>query len=249
MALKRRWSLPSKISFFLLRLASFSKPHLTWFDLQRFVENSSVSACYNELIQIEHGEVRCQFKLRYRQDKHTPPVSANTRTHTPTGGASFLFRRACNSVFTALDHCQEAVEITSEDHVIQVGLCEHIGHICLKHMWNLTNSCTVFPSSMWTQHSSRWWATTRGSWLGKNWLNFPRATRTELTCWIPSTPASKKEKSVSSLPHTSLQTWAQNNCLTVLSPQEWQGIYYARKKSGDSIQQHVKITPVIGQGG
>uniref|UniRef100_A0A3B4XJ23 Phosphodiesterase n=1 Tax=Seriola lalandi dorsalis TaxID=1841481 RepID=A0A3B4XJ23_SERLL len=87
---------------------------------RRFVENSSVSACYNELIQIEHGEVRCQFKLR-----------------------------ACNSVFTALEHCQEAVEITSEDHIIQ----------------------------------------------------------------------------------------------------EWQGIYYARKKSGDSIQQHVKITPVIGQGG
>uniref|UniRef100_A0A673BHW0 Phosphodiesterase n=1 Tax=Sphaeramia orbicularis TaxID=375764 RepID=A0A673BHW0_9TELE len=59
---------------------------------QKFVENSSVSACYNELIQIEHGEVRCQFKLR-----------------------------ACNSVFTALDHCQEAVEITSEDHIIQSG--------------------------------------------------------------------------------------------------------------------------------
>uniref|UniRef100_UPI003AAEE8C1 high affinity cAMP-specific and IBMX-insensitive 3',5'-cyclic phosphodiesterase 8B isoform X4 n=1 Tax=Centroberyx gerrardi TaxID=166262 RepID=UPI003AAEE8C1 len=57
---------------------------------RRYVENSSVSACYNELIQIEHGEVRCQFKLR-----------------------------ACNSVFTALEHCQEAVEITSEDHVIQ----------------------------------------------------------------------------------------------------------------------------------
>uniref|UniRef100_A0A671UZG7 Phosphodiesterase n=1 Tax=Sparus aurata TaxID=8175 RepID=A0A671UZG7_SPAAU len=60
---------------------------------QRFVENSSVSACYNELIQIEHGEVRCQFKLR-----------------------------ACNSVFTALELCQEAVEITSEDHIIQVGM-------------------------------------------------------------------------------------------------------------------------------
>lgn len=30
---------------------------------------------------------------------------------------------------------------------------------------------------------------------------------------------------------------------------EWQGIYYARKKSGESVQQHVKITPVIGQGG
>uniref|UniRef100_A0A3Q1HXL9 Phosphodiesterase n=1 Tax=Anabas testudineus TaxID=64144 RepID=A0A3Q1HXL9_ANATE len=87
---------------------------------RRFVENSSVSACYNELIQIEHGEVRCQFKLR-----------------------------ACHAIFTALEQCQEAVEITSEDHVIQ----------------------------------------------------------------------------------------------------EWQGIYYARKKSGESMQQHVKITPVTGQGG
>lgn len=31
--------------------------------------------------------------------------------------------------------------------------------------------------------------------------------------------------------------------------QEWQGTYYAKKKNGDSIQQNVKITPVIGQGG
>ncbi|XP_075581911.1 high affinity cAMP-specific and IBMX-insensitive 3',5'-cyclic phosphodiesterase 8B isoform X7 [Pelecanus crispus] len=57
---------------------------------RQFMENSSITACYNELVQIEHGEVRSQFKLR-----------------------------ACNAVFTALDHCQEAVEITSEDHVIQ----------------------------------------------------------------------------------------------------------------------------------
>uniref|UniRef100_A0A8D0HEZ4 Phosphodiesterase n=1 Tax=Sphenodon punctatus TaxID=8508 RepID=A0A8D0HEZ4_SPHPU len=58
---------------------------------RRFVENSSIIACYNELIQLEHGEVRSQFKLR-----------------------------ACNSVFTALEHCHEAIEITSEDHIIQV---------------------------------------------------------------------------------------------------------------------------------
>ncbi|XP_072715094.1 high affinity cAMP-specific and IBMX-insensitive 3',5'-cyclic phosphodiesterase 8B isoform X5 [Ciconia boyciana] len=57
---------------------------------RQFMENSSITACYNELVQIEHGEVRSQFKLR-----------------------------ACNAVFAALDHCQEAVEITSEDHVIQ----------------------------------------------------------------------------------------------------------------------------------
>nr|KAF6490553.1 hypothetical protein HJG59_013986 [Molossus molossus] len=58
---------------------------------RRFMENSSIIACYNELIQIEHGEVRSQFKLR-----------------------------ACNSVFTALDHCHEAIEITSDEHVIQL---------------------------------------------------------------------------------------------------------------------------------
>uniref|UniRef100_A0A8C3JB57 Phosphodiesterase n=1 Tax=Calidris pygmaea TaxID=425635 RepID=A0A8C3JB57_9CHAR len=57
----------------------------------QFMENSSITACYNELVQIEHGEVRSQFKLR-----------------------------ACSAVFTALDHCQEAIEITSEDHVIQL---------------------------------------------------------------------------------------------------------------------------------
>uniref|UniRef100_A0A8C3X6F0 Phosphodiesterase n=1 Tax=Cyanoderma ruficeps TaxID=181631 RepID=A0A8C3X6F0_9PASS len=56
----------------------------------KFQNTFSITACYNELVQIEHGEVRSQFKLR-----------------------------ACNAVFTALDHCQEAVEITSEDHVIQ----------------------------------------------------------------------------------------------------------------------------------
>ncbi|XP_068821475.1 high affinity cAMP-specific and IBMX-insensitive 3',5'-cyclic phosphodiesterase 8B isoform X9 [Capricornis sumatraensis] len=63
---------------------------------RRFMENSSIIACYNELIQIEHGEVLSQFKLR-----------------------------ACNSVFTALDHCHEAIEITSDDHVIQILKIHH----------------------------------------------------------------------------------------------------------------------------
>lgn len=31
--------------------------------------------------------------------------------------------------------------------------------------------------------------------------------------------------------------------------QEWQGMYSAKKKNGDSIQQNVKILPVVGQGG
>uniref|UniRef100_A0A8C7LBL9 Phosphodiesterase n=1 Tax=Oncorhynchus kisutch TaxID=8019 RepID=A0A8C7LBL9_ONCKI len=81
----------SQLSSYVLPPGSYFTSSLSLSLSQRYVENSSVSACYNELLQIEHGEVRCQFKLR-----------------------------ACNSVFTALDHCQEAVEITSEDHVIQV---------------------------------------------------------------------------------------------------------------------------------
>ncbi|PNJ19792.1 high affinity cAMP-specific and IBMX-insensitive 3',5'-cyclic phosphodiesterase 8A isoform X3 [Pongo abelii] len=87
---------------------------------RRYVENPNIMACYNELLQLEFGEVRSQLKLR-----------------------------ACNSVFTALENSEDAIEITSEDRCIQ----------------------------------------------------------------------------------------------------EWQGIYYAKKKNGDNIQQNVKIIPVIGQGG
>lgn len=99
------------------------KRHLTLFDLQRFMENSSVSACYNELIQIEHGEVRCQFKLRYSRNKNALTTQSYMHAWSRiNGGVSLFIHRACNSVFTALDHCQEAVEITSEDHIIQVGI-------------------------------------------------------------------------------------------------------------------------------
>uniref|UniRef100_A0A8C6PVT8 Phosphodiesterase n=1 Tax=Nothobranchius furzeri TaxID=105023 RepID=A0A8C6PVT8_NOTFU len=57
---------------------------------RRYVENANMMACYNELLQLEHGEVRAQFKLR-----------------------------ACNAIFTALEQSQDAIEITSEDQVIQ----------------------------------------------------------------------------------------------------------------------------------
>ncbi|KAM6202396.1 high affinity cAMP-specific and IBMX-insensitive 3',5'-cyclic phosphodiesterase 8A [Rhynchocyon petersi] len=57
---------------------------------RRYVENPSIMACYNELIQLEYGEVQSQLKLR-----------------------------ACNAIFTALEKSQEAIEITSEDHIIQ----------------------------------------------------------------------------------------------------------------------------------
>ncbi|XP_059861345.1 high affinity cAMP-specific and IBMX-insensitive 3',5'-cyclic phosphodiesterase 8A isoform X1 [Delphinus delphis] len=57
---------------------------------RRYVENPSAMACYNELLQMEFGLVRPQLKLR-----------------------------ACNSMFTALEKSQEAIEITSEDHIVQ----------------------------------------------------------------------------------------------------------------------------------
>lgn len=44
-------------------------------------------------------------------------------------------------------------------------------------------------------------------------------------------------------------SWLTVNLCVFWSCQEWQGIYYAKKKNGDSVQQNVKITPVIGQGG
>ncbi|XP_055009521.1 high affinity cAMP-specific and IBMX-insensitive 3',5'-cyclic phosphodiesterase 8B isoform X2 [Boleophthalmus pectinirostris] len=134
---------------------------------RRFVENSSVSACYNELLQIEHGEVRCQFKLR-----------------------------ACNSIFTALEQCQEAVEITSEDHIIQY-----------------VNP--AFEQMMGYQ---------KGELIGKELTELPKSDKNRADLLDSINTCIKKGK-------------------------EWQGIYHARKKSGDSIQQHVKITPVIGQGG
>uniref|UniRef100_A0AAZ3NTA1 Phosphodiesterase n=1 Tax=Oncorhynchus tshawytscha TaxID=74940 RepID=A0AAZ3NTA1_ONCTS len=134
---------------------------------QRYEENISVSACYNELLQIEHGEVRCQFKLR-----------------------------ACNSVFTALDHCQEAVEITSEDHVIQYV------NPAFEHMMGYH----------------------KGELIGKELTELPKSDKNRADLLDTINTCIKKGK-------------------------EWQGIYYARRKSGDSIQQHVKITPVIGQGG
>ncbi|KFQ14493.1 High affinity cAMP-specific and IBMX-insensitive 3',5'-cyclic phosphodiesterase 8A, partial [Leptosomus discolor] len=133
---------------------------------RRYVENSNIMACYNELIQLEFGEVQAQFKLR-----------------------------ACNSLFTALEKSQEAIEITSEDHVIQY-----------------VNP--AFETMMGYQI---------GELIGK-----------ELT----EVPINEKKADF-------LDT--SNSCIKI--GKEWQGMYYAKKKNGDSIQQNVKILPVVGQGG
>ena len=58
---------------------------------QKISENTNAHACLNELLSLEHGEVRSQLKLR-----------------------------ACNALFSALDKVSDAVEISNEDQEIQV---------------------------------------------------------------------------------------------------------------------------------
>ncbi|XP_068695221.1 high affinity cAMP-specific and IBMX-insensitive 3',5'-cyclic phosphodiesterase 8B-like isoform X3 [Montipora foliosa] len=53
---------------------------------RRFVENANVGACHNELIMLEHGEVQSMLKLR-----------------------------ATSCLFSAIENCHDAVEITSSD--------------------------------------------------------------------------------------------------------------------------------------
>ncbi|XP_067874402.1 high affinity cAMP-specific and IBMX-insensitive 3',5'-cyclic phosphodiesterase 8A isoform X2 [Heterodontus francisci] len=131
-----------------------------------YVENPSIIACYNELIQLEFGEVRAQFKLR-----------------------------ACSAIFTALEQSQESIEITSEDNIIQYV--------------NPT-----FEVMMGYQ---------REELIGKELTEVPKSDdKADLLDTINS--YIKKGK-------------------------EWQGMYYSRKRNGDSVQQNVKITPVVGQGG
>ncbi|XP_032324901.1 high affinity cAMP-specific and IBMX-insensitive 3',5'-cyclic phosphodiesterase 8A isoform X1 [Camelus ferus] len=133
---------------------------------RRYVENPSPMACYNELLQLEFGEVRSQLKLR-----------------------------ACNSIFTALEKSQEAIEITSEDHIIQYAN-------------------PAFETTMGYQS---------GELIGKE---------------LAEVPINEKKADL-------LDTI--NSCIRI--GKEWQGIYYAKKKNGDNIQQNVKIIPVTGQGG
>uniref|UniRef100_A0A8C2C9M7 Phosphodiesterase n=1 Tax=Cyprinus carpio TaxID=7962 RepID=A0A8C2C9M7_CYPCA len=133
---------------------------------RRYVENSNMMSCYNELIQLHHGEIRAQIKLR-----------------------------ACNAVFTALEQSQEAIEISSEDHIIQYV--------------NPAYECIMGYQ--------------RGELLKEN------------------TEVPKSEQNKPDL--------LDNISSCLRRGKEWQGVYYAKKKNGDSVQQNVKMTPVVGQGG
>ncbi|MEE6503221.1 hypothetical protein FKM82_004772, partial [Ascaphus truei] len=103
--------------------------------------------------------------------------------------------RACNSLFTTLERSQEAIEITSEDHLI-----EYVN--------------PAFESTMGYQ---------KDELVGK-----------ELT----EVPVNEKKSDF-------LDTL--NSCIK--TGKEWEGIYYAKNKNGDNIQQNVKIIPVFGHRG
>lgn len=133
---------------------------------RRYIENANHMTCYNELIQLHHGEIRAQIKLR-----------------------------ACNAVFTALEQSQEAIEISNEDQLIQYV--------------NPAYECILG-----FQH---------GELLKEN------------------TEVPKSDKNKADL--------LENINACIRKGKEWQGVYYAKKKNGDSLQQNVRITPVVGQGG
>ncbi|XP_033125161.1 high affinity cAMP-specific and IBMX-insensitive 3',5'-cyclic phosphodiesterase 8B-like isoform X2 [Anneissia japonica] len=57
---------------------------------RRFVENTNTGACLNELLQLEHGEVKNHFRFR-----------------------------AAAALFTALEKTSDRVQITDEQHVVQ----------------------------------------------------------------------------------------------------------------------------------
>lgn len=93
----------------------------------------------------------------------------------------------------------------------------------------------------------------KGELIGKELTELPKSDRNRADLLDTINTCIKKGK-VSlepSLPHLNPKLGSKQLSYPPISVplKEWQGIYYARKKSGDSIQQHVKITPIIGQGG
>lgn len=79
------------------------KSSLVKFFWQRFVENPSISVCHNELLLLEHGEVRLQNQLS-----------------------------ATKALYTATESCVDAIEITNEDHDIEVSQSESESESCLR---------------------------------------------------------------------------------------------------------------------
>ncbi|EAX01966.1 phosphodiesterase 8A, isoform CRA_b [Homo sapiens] len=155
-------------------------------------EAQAVLACFldkhHDIIIIDHRNPRQLDAEALCRSIRSSKLSENT---VIVG----VVRRACNSVFTALENSEDAIEITSEDRFIQYAN-------------------PAFETTMGYQS---------GELIGKE---------------LGEVPINEKKADL-------LDTI--NSCIRI--GKEWQGIYYAKKKNGDNIQQNVKIIPVIGQGG
>uniref|UniRef100_A0A8C9LDL7 Phosphodiesterase n=1 Tax=Pavo cristatus TaxID=9049 RepID=A0A8C9LDL7_PAVCR len=160
---------------------------------------------HHEIIIIDHRHSSvCQWLVKLGFKSSILPLISAGFTRRYVENSNIMVRaqfklRACNSLFTALEKSQEAIEITSEDHVIQV----------------LCNPCS--PTFMYEAISSR------------------------PVSLDPSKLPNEGE-------YVERCIWSAD-CIFNFLPleflfQEWQGMYSAKKKNGDSIQQNVKILPV-----
>ncbi|XP_059156380.1 high affinity cAMP-specific and IBMX-insensitive 3',5'-cyclic phosphodiesterase 8B-like [Physella acuta] len=133
---------------------------------RRYQENSSLSACINELQTLEVGEVRANLKLQ-----------------------------ACNGLFMAMENIGEAVEITSSEHEIQF----------VNHAYE--RLCGYTSEDI----------------LGRDSNELFRCDKNRET--IESINGHMKKG------------------------KHWEGTYYTRRKSGDTIPFHCKVTPILGPAG
>ncbi|CAL1526430.1 unnamed protein product, partial [Lymnaea stagnalis] len=133
---------------------------------RRYEENSSVSACVNELQALEVGEVRSALKLQ-----------------------------SCNALFMALENVGEAVEITNSDHEIQF----------VNHAYE--RLCGYSSEDI----------------IGRDAVELFKCDKNRET--IESISGHMKKG------------------------KHWEGTYYTRRKSGDTIPFHCKVTPILGPNG
>ncbi|XP_078737102.1 high affinity cAMP-specific and IBMX-insensitive 3',5'-cyclic phosphodiesterase 8B-like isoform X2 [Lampetra fluviatilis] len=222
-------------------------PLLTAGFTRRFVEDHRVSVCYNELLQLEHGELRASFKLR-----------------------------ACNALLAALQRCHDAVEITSEDHVIQyvnpaferaTGFSsdELVGRAAPERALGSDARAHGQPALARAHaHGSRNQRRERGSELDEQQQQQP----------VPQPPAQEEpladdddddgdvdggaddgQRHQRHQQQQRLQQQQQeeeeedSDLITDQHSKEWKGTLYTKCKSGKTIKQIATVIPVIGQGG
>ncbi|XP_066274897.1 high affinity cAMP-specific and IBMX-insensitive 3',5'-cyclic phosphodiesterase 8B-like isoform X6 [Branchiostoma lanceolatum] len=133
---------------------------------RRYTENTNLGACINELLMLDHSEIRARNKLK-----------------------------ACQALFAAIENVSEAIEICNQDHQL---MYVNPGY---ERLTGFTSQEVVGKEKGLPKSD-------------KNSLDLQDAINTQI----------KKGKS-------------------------WEGTVYDHRKNGDSIQQHIHISPVLGHGG